>query len=46
MLVVWPHEFFSALYTFHRDYFMKYVVPGVDEVKKFWTQIRGHAPTG
>jgi hypothetical protein len=41
MLVVWPHEMFATLYHFHRAYFFKYVMPSVDEVKKFWRQVEG-----
>ena len=45
MLLLLPHEVFATLYHSHRSYFMKYVMPSVSEVVKFWRQVKGWAST-
>ena len=42
--IVWPHQFFAALYHNHRDMFFTYVVPSLDTMREFWEAVKGRDP--
>jgi hypothetical protein len=43
MGMILPHELFAIIYHYYKDYFFKYIVPGVEILKKFWKQVSGCA---
>ena len=34
--MILPHELFSVIYTYYKDFFFKYVAPGPEIINKFW----------
>ena len=40
--MILPHEMFATIYHCYRDYFFKYIMPGMDVLKKFWDQVKGY----
>ena len=39
--MIFPHELFSVIYTYYRDFFFKYIAPATEIIDKFWEQVAG-----